>query len=843
MLVSILLLAPQSLPARIPLGEVHRAIPIDGEGTTAVVSGDFNGDGSLDLVFAADGPDALRFGEGTGAFLAGDLPALNRDTLALATGDLDGDGALDLFFANDGENELLLGDGAGSFSIASNQLPVASATSRTATVADVDLDGDLDIVVGRTGDRVVQLENDGFGTFRDASERMPVRIAQPRSALLADMDQDGLPEFVAATGGFLSFEENLYYRNSGGGVFVDDSAVLGGGVDESITVFARDIDLDGNLDLLIGVRDTVTFLADDLLLLGDGTGQFTSAPSLLPAFASSGSVRLAEDFDLDGDVDIALTTRYLFLNDGTGDLTTFAPGQLRGSSLVNSLFDLDADGDPDAVIDFLAVDDIALNDGLGNFIEIPGGFEETFPPRPYQGDVTRAVCGDVDGDGDQDIVLAVQIDFQGNSLAMFTNDGNGVFVDASDQIPPVFNDDFAVELLDVEGDGDLDLVHGNAHGNDFFRNDGGGGFEPEAGVLPFNGFVYDFDAADFDDDGDQDLFGSQGIGFLRGNLFYENVSGVLVDDSRRILTNPDDASLESAVFDFDLGGDLDVLVGNWTSGVPDQLLINEGEVFVDGTNLLPAKNDHATNSIAVGDIDNDGDPDVLLGTGFETFGVVASEVAWRNDNGTFVDNSAGLPSTEFCYAIRMGDVDGDGNLDVFVGSYFGAGGEGTDRLLFGDGSGSFALSGWEATTTSTLTSTADAIFEDFDGDRDLDLFLADVFDPRLFQGLRRQVARTAPASIGKRLDIDLYGTASEPWRLLIGSDTIRRNTDLGLLRVDPSSLLTPVVQGQFDGVGKGRFSVDVPANPALIGAEIVLQALEGATPLFTNADVFPIRNL
>jgi hypothetical protein len=146
---------------------------------TSVVSGDFNGDGILDLaVLGIDegtdvGPPLILLGAGGGSFV--DAPTQPVTTLVSAvsatTGDFNGDGILDLAFADSGSTALtvLLGNGNGTFTQKTGE-PDAGQTTTFITTADVNGDGKLDLVQISSANTVLIYLGNGDGTFQTAAE-------------------------------------------------------------------------------------------------------------------------------------------------------------------------------------------------------------------------------------------------------------------------------------------------------------------------------------------------------------------------------------------------------------------------------------------------------------------------------------------------------------------------------------------------------------------------------------------------------------------------------------------------------------------------------------------------
>src|SRR5690606_29221627 len=146
-----------------------------------------------------------------------------------------------------------------------------------------------------------------------------------------------------------------------------------------------------------------------------------------------------------------------------------------------ALGDVDADGDLDCVFANYGQDRLYLNDGTGQFSDV------TAAGLPADTTSTWAVAlGDVDGDGDLDLVSGVDGGGAVPDERLYLNDGRGSFVDATRPRMPgtAVGRIVALELGDVDGDGDLDLVLGN-YGSLLYRNDGSGTFaDVTAAQLP-----------------------------------------------------------------------------------------------------------------------------------------------------------------------------------------------------------------------------------------------------------------------------------------------------------------------------------------------------------------------
>lgn len=304
-----------------------------------------------------------------------------------------------------------------------------------AEAADLDNDGDLDVVVAVEYGGNVILINDGSGRFTNQStERIPQKLFDSEDVAIADFSCDGHLDII-----FVSEDNqiNEYYINDGSGVFSDaaDRMIVAG---TSNAVLAADIDQDGDPDLLIGNA------GQNVILLNDGSGNFTDETSTrLPAVSD-----ITQDLEL-GDVD----------NDGDLDL-------LVGNEDQNRLL---------------------INDGRGVFQEQA----QHLPIRAEREETREADFGDVDGDNDLDIIFA-NVDFQSQTSLrnrLLLNDGSGNFTDASSQIPASAYLTVDADFADIDQDNDLDLLIGNGFGGGLqvWINDGKGVFTDQTTqLLPSN---------------------------------------------------------------------------------------------------------------------------------------------------------------------------------------------------------------------------------------------------------------------------------------------------------------------------------------------------------------------
>ena len=324
----------------------------------ALAFGDLQGDGS-DELFAGSRLYGVR-----GGYVV-DITERSGITLEsparLATfADIDNDGWLDLFFITSaGEARLLRNTGRGELEDWTTPAgPLDAAGTRQATFVDLDHDGDLDLLLaGR--DRRFVYRNNLDGTFTERGESMGLAGGgDARSLHFADFDGDGRIDIFITH----ADRSDALYRNLGGARFADVTAAGGlatrGG---SGAAAVGDYDNDGVLDIFVSRVDG----GEAILWRNESDGTFSrdvrSAGALRSMRGLIGVAAEFVDFDNDGWLDLVVagtpgTPRgrgvFLLRNDGTGrfeDRSALLPSTV-GSSWAVAVGDVDEDGDQDLVI-------------------------------------------------------------------------------------------------------------------------------------------------------------------------------------------------------------------------------------------------------------------------------------------------------------------------------------------------------------------------------------------------------------------------------------------------------------------------------------------------------------
>lgn len=325
------------------------------------------------------------------------------------------------------------------------------------------------------------------------------------------------------------------------------------------------------------------------------------------------------DYDADGFPDLFVTNTanqsgFLYHNnrDGTfARVTDWAGAQLAASAEGAAWADYDNDGDLDLYITNRedSVNLLFRNNGDGSFVRVMDSALVA-----DKGNSTGSCWADVDRDGDLDVFVARR-DKQHNLL--FSNNGDGTFRKITEgSIVNDGGDSRTCGWADADLDGDPDLFVGNAHEQSFYyRNDGSWRFTRlTAGPFVTNkGYTYGTSWADYDNDGDFDLFVAH---VLEPNLLYSNDGkGTFQNALGVTLSNDTGASKGNAWGDYDNDGDLDLIVANGTPGRQnfDFLYRNDGSgAFNRISKGAIASDDYVSAGTAWADYDNDGDLDLFV---------------------------------------------------------------------------------------------------------------------------------------------------------------------------------------------------------------------------------------
>lgn len=318
------------------------------------------------------------------------------------------------------------------------------------------------------------------------------------------------------------------------------------------------------------------------------------------------------------------------------------------------------------------------NDGTGNFIKVKKS-DIVKSSSPTFG----SSWGDYDNDGDLDLYLV------GSTCLLYKNEGQGKFTKISTgDISDRSITGYSASWGDYDSDGNLDLVvsnpgafFNNNNSNFLFHNDGPPNYSfTKVKGTPITSKIDNYTVPtwiDYDDDGDIDLFISNGPanGTIAPNKLYRNLlketsKADFQEVTNSIIVSEKGDGQVGSWFDYDNDGDLDLYVTNFgggtpgSTGLPNVLYRNDGGNYTKITTGKIVTDKNISLASVIGDYDNDGDLDVFVATA----GPQANRYYQNNGDGTFTSIETGEFVTEAIsnFGATAGDYDKDGFLDLFV---------------------------------------------------------------------------------------------------------------------------------------------------------------------------------
>ena len=651
-----------------------------------------------------------------------------------ALGDIDGDGDLDLFIGNQEGNTLFFRNTGSASSPAFSGSSIGfglpdMGSYANPTFADIDRDGDLDLFIGNGSGDPYFFRNTGSASspaFSGSSIGFGLpNVDYNASPTFVDIDRDGDLDLFIGTGD----GNTLFFRNTGSAsspAFSRSSIGFGlPSVGYNVSPTLADIDGDGDLDLFVGRRDGNTLFFRNT---GSASSPAFSGSSIgfgLPDVGSNARPTFA-DIDRDGDLDLFIGNRdgntLFFRNAASAGTATPSPkvtgisaGNNNGTYGLGSILSIvvtfseavKVSGTPTLALETGTTDrTVTYSSGTGTTTLT---FTYTVQAGDTSSDLdvasaaalqlpTGASITNADGTTAADLSLPLGAGTTGslaNSKALVVNGQISPIEPAFSAgsigfgLPSVsYNSHPAI--ADIDGDGDQDLFVGNEGGSTFFFLNTGNASSPAfAGSsigfgLPDVGVYASPAFADIDGDGDLDLF----IGNQVGNvLFFRNTGSA----SSPAFAGPSigfgipnvGRSASPTFADIDGDRDLDLFIGNKDGSI--LFFRNSGSATSPAFSAssigygLPDVGKFASPSFV--DIDGDGDLDLFVGNGY------GDPYFFRNTGSTVSPSFAGssigfgLSSGSSRATLASADIDGDGDLDILLGT-------GIGKLIFFRNTGS-----------------------------------------------------------------------------------------------------------------------------------------------------------
>jgi hypothetical protein len=499
--------------------------------------------------------------------------------------------------------------------------------------ADLDNDGDLDMIIGNINDKPFYMENVGT---TEAPQFAPgedyfagVSYLDAEVAVFADLDNDGDLDMI--TGGYTGLH---YFENTGNVSSPEFEEQPGfftilAGINYPVPDLA-DVDDDGDLDLVIGLSE------DGQVKIYENTGTADAAAFSEANVTEIGDVGLYAypcfaDLDNDGDVDLFVGRdgfgfRY-YQNTGTPTTAewTYIEGAFAGmgeDTYWNSpdLIDLDNDGTLDLIFGTASGPLVYyVNTGTPELAEWQQN-ESLFGGVIDVGGASNPYFVDYDGDGDLDMFTGTQM----GDIKFYKNTGtvnSPSWLEQSDGFTSLKHSIYSdVAVGDLNGDGRMDAVVGDLSGNLFHHQNSGFGFnyiESTFAGFSFGGWSSPY-LIDIDNDEDLDLVvGNESgqIHFIENQGDSQNAVWVEVPNYFGGIDVGSNAVPCFADLDFD--GELDMAVGNISGNV--KYFENENGNWVANNLIMAGVSGGQNTSPGFGDLDGDGDADLTLGNYDGTF--------------------------------------------------------------------------------------------------------------------------------------------------------------------------------------------------------------------------------
>jgi Bacterial Ig-like domain (group 3)/FG-GAP-like repeat len=567
---------------------------------------------------------------GTGVYSANELVTGNANTMVAA--DLDGDGYPDLLVQAAYSNSQITpitvyhNNGDGTFTAGVTVLSGVSVFGFTAD--DVNGDGKVDLVVATASNQLLVLPGNGHGTFGST-----INSSLPSSgAYLATGDFNG----------------------------------------------------DGNKDVVVG----------DAIMLGDGTGSFTAAPSSITTTSIGAPV--VGDWNKDGKEDLAFMSSgiaggmvSIYLGNGDGTFTAGSTYAAIGNAYYLGASDLDGDGNLDIFVGQANGGYFGRDWNVSEFQALMGRGDGSFsgaqayPNGGYDGPASAPdafTAADFHGKGYKDVLMLTN-----TGLELLTNNGKVAFTPSS---PVSGTVPVEVAAADINGDGNSDAIFAESNSGSYdiavALGNGDGTFQAETTTavpaLPERLVV-----GDFNGDGKPDVVTASGVSvYLLLNLGNGTLGPpALISTEANPVTGAVTASLrnngkldlvltEATLFNATTAGAVGVLLGNG-----DGTFQPEADTTL---NLLPL-------TVAVGDMNNDGIPDLVVASGDQAEVDTSLYVLPGKGDGTFGAATVTPLTYTYVTSLAVADFNGDGNADVLIATCCGST---YTSIALGNGSGSFS---------------------------------------------------------------------------------------------------------------------------------------------------------
>lgn len=629
--------------------------------------------------------------------------------------------------------------------------------------------------------------------------------ATPQGVAVADFNHDGYPDLVVANKADTSLGTtgtiSVYLSNGAGGFSTPAKYPTCGG---PTAVLAEDLDLTGLPDIVVTCNTPSSNVIEVFLNLGKGTfNPIVDSMTNIVLGTGRGPVALVSgDFNNDGHPDLAVAdsldgTVTLFLSNPANNFTYYTVKTLTGlgapAGIAAGRFSTSGNLDLAVTDSSAGAVHILTGDGTGNF---------TVTSSPTVGtDPTGIVAGDFNHDGDIDLAV---LNAGSGTVSELTGNGNATFTVARTlTVGPATGTGSNYLLgMDINGDGNMDLLTGNTLQNDVAVLLGrpNGNFLAVQDIPIAHGPAY-LAPIDFNRDGKPDLAVTQSTGatvsvLVNNTLATPTPRGGLNFVPPHTLTNGHGNMADGvAVGDFNHDGNPDIAATYMEDNAIRVLMGSGNGNFTTAVVYPVGKQPY---SVTSGDLTNNGYDDlVTANTGDDTVSVLMNNA---DGSGTFAAAKS-YPVGHLPYQVAIGDLNGDGIPDLAVTNY----GDNTVSILYGQPGGGFT----GGQTLATCTNPYGVAIGDTrnTGQNDVAVTCFHTAQLEVFLNNSMQPFQPPPAQANFQSP-EMYSTDSFPTSLVMADFNRDGNLDI----VTGNSIANDI--SFFGGHGDGTFATGV-TSPSL----------------------------
>ncbi|QIZ76862.1 FG-GAP-like repeat-containing protein [Ferrimonas lipolytica] len=531
--------APVWIDYQFELGLSSDAITTDADGAHSAYSADIDGDGDMDVLSASVYDDTIAWYEtsiaedGSVSFTAHDISTIAHDARSVFAADIDGDGDMDVLSASAGYDTIawyetnIAEDGSVSFT--AHDISTNAFGARSVFAADIDGDGDMDVLSASSRDNTIawyetSIAEDGSVSF--TAHDISTSADGASSVFAADIDDDGDIDVLSASSSddtIAWYEANIAEDGSVSFVAHDIST----SAYYATSVYAADIDSDGDMDVLSASSSDDTIAWYEASIAEDGSVGFTTHDISTSAVVATSVY--ATDIDSDGDMDVLSassrdnTIAWYEADIAEDSRVSFAAHDVSTSANgATSVYAADIDGDGN--MDVLSAS--ASDDTIAWYQSEP---QYQFGV-PESGMLVASVQA-TDADGD-DISYAIDVsNVDGVQLSIDAETGELSFVNQPNYDTPLDSDGNNVYEVTVTASSANDIISISVYIEVIADADGDG--IPDDydlnGSLYSEGAYVDVTGTPIDSDGDgvPDYYDLAGVGFVTGT--YVDASGTALD--------------------------------------------------------------------------------------------------------------------------------------------------------------------------------------------------------------------------------------------------------------------------------------------------------------------------